>query len=38
MKDEYEAIKNKINELWARLDELDQEYIRGQKEVEERRK
>lgn len=36
MKMEYEAIKNKINHLFNELDMLDNEYIRGQKVLEER--
>ena len=38
MKDEYEAVKNKINKLLNRLDELDMEYLKAQKELEERAK
>ena len=38
MKDEYDAIKNKINNLFGRLDALDNEYIKGQKELENRAK
>ena len=38
MKEEYEAIKNKINNYLGQLDMLDKEYIKAQKELEERAK
>lgn len=38
MKLEYEAIKNKITNLFNELDVLDNEYIRGQRVLEERTK
>ena len=38
MEMEYEAIKNKINSYFTELDNLDREYIRGKKELEERSK
>ena len=38
MKDEYDAIKNKINNLFSKLDALDEEYIKGRRELEKRAK
>lgn len=38
MKEEYEAIKNNINKLLSKLDSLDNEYLRAQRELEERSK
>lgn len=38
MKEQYEAIKNKINNYLGQLDILDKEYIKAQKELEERAK
>jgi hypothetical protein len=38
MEDEYENIKNKINEYINKLDELDVEYSNGKKEIEKRSK
>lgn len=38
MKEEYEAIKNKINNLLGQLDILDIEYNKAQRELEERAK
>ena len=38
MKEEYEAIKNKINNLLSNLDTLDTEYLKAQKVLEERSK
>ena len=38
MKEEYEAIKNKINNLLINLDTLDTEYLKAQKVLEERSK
>lgn len=38
MKEQYEVIKNKINELFDQLDFLDNEYLKGQKELENRSK
>lgn len=38
MKMEYDAIKNQINRLLDKLDNLDNEYIKGYKELEKRSK
>ena len=38
LKEEYEVIKNKISELFDRMEALDREYIRGTEELEERSK
>lgn len=38
MKEEYEAIKNKINNLLSQLDTLDIEYVKAKKELEKRSK
>ena len=38
LKEEYEVIKNKISELFDRMEALDRDYIRGTEELEERSK
>lgn len=38
MEYEYEAVKNKINNLINQLDDLDVEYNKGKKELEKRSK
>ena len=38
LKEEYEVTKNKISELFDRMEALDREYIRGIEELEERSK
>lgn len=38
MKMEYNVIKNQINKLLDKLDNLDNEYIKGYKELEKRSK
>lgn len=38
LEEEYTATKNKINNLLDNLDRLDNEYIRGKKELENRSK
>ena len=38
MKEEYEAIKNKINAFLVQLDDLDNEYIKALKILNERTK
>lgn len=38
MEEEYESIKNKINVLFDKLDSLDNEYNKAQKEIEKRNK
>ena len=38
MEEEYESIKNKINILFDKLDSLDNEYNKAQKEIEKRNK
>jgi hypothetical protein len=38
MKMEYDVIKNQINRLLDKLDNLDNEYIKGYKELEKRSK
>lgn len=38
LKEEYEVCKNKISELFDRMEALDREYIRGTEELEERSK
>ena len=38
MKNEYDAIKMKINNLITKLDTLDVEYVKAQKELNERAK
>lgn len=38
MEEEFEAIKNKINNLLSQLDTLDIEYVKARKVLEERSK
>ena len=38
MKEEYEAVKNKINIFLVRLDNLDNEYLKALKVLDERAK
>jgi predicted nucleic acid-binding Zn-ribbon protein len=38
LEEEYTSIKNKINSLLTQLDELDNEYIKGKREIENRSK
>jgi predicted nucleic acid-binding Zn-ribbon protein len=38
LEEEYTSIKNKINTLLTSLDNLDNEYIKGKKELENRSK
>lgn len=38
LEEEYTSIKNKINNLLTKLDNLDIEYIKGKKELENRSK
>lgn len=38
LKEEYEVTKNKISELFDRMEVLDREYIRGTEELEKRSK
>lgn len=38
LNEEYTTLKNKISELFDRMEELDKEYIRGTEELKERSK